>query len=104
MTILPFVRQPHIATDKRAEIEALARELGGVVIWPSRRKTARDCVLDVLGSRVALTTAQIATAANVSYHYTQDILTALRRDGVIVREKSRRYGGWLLTSPLEKAA
>jgi hypothetical protein len=106
MTIIDIT--PHLKTvppaDKRAEIEALAREFGGVVLWPDDAlpQTIYDRALSALGYRVPLTPQDVAERLFISRDYARRLLGALKKQGKAQRVGHYHRGGWLRVAVIEE--
>jgi hypothetical protein len=94
MTIIPFP-QPHTAADKRAQIEALARELGGVILWnddPRGKLTPREeSVLTALYGHRTRTGLSVAVQLGIEHSWVCEVCRRLVAKGYAVRAK----GGWM---------
>jgi hypothetical protein len=104
MTILPF-RAPD--SDKRAQLEQLAGELGALVIWPGEWQPLSDSeavVLAKLDSRYEKKPLLLAEQCHLAEGTVQHILTRLRKQGRAIRRGHYHRGGWVRVEPELAAA
>lgn len=106
--ILAFPAKPHSAATKRAQIEALARELGALVLWPDEAPsqptlTAREStVLALMSERIPRSALSIAAELLIDRSWTCEVCRRLQGKGYAVRTKR----GWvrIVTVPQSIAA